>query len=147
MGLDRPRRICLACHALDPPTESAYGCSNCGEAATLSQLGGAVPEVCPWCGDGKLELMTEDACAECGQGMVEEREVYTCPTAGASTSTDGSTTTAPTAPGWNTDHPGLRRVGQRGPRARWPISAPGMQGQGRSGSGWMGVSALAGASW
>ena len=79
VGMEKPRRICPACRTLDPPTEPAYGCPECGEGATLSQLGGEVPEVCPWCGDGKLELVTEDACAVCGNGIVEEREVYTCP--------------------------------------------------------------------
>ena len=77
-----PRRVCPACRTIDPPTEPAYGCPECGEGDTLSALGGEVPEVCPWCGEGKLELVTEHACAECGHGEVEEREVYTCPYCG-----------------------------------------------------------------
>jgi len=82
LSLEKPRRVCPACRTLDPPTEPAYGCPECGMGDTLSALGGEVPEVCPWCGDGKLELVTENACAECGQGEVEEREVYPCPHCG-----------------------------------------------------------------
>ena len=76
------RKVCPICRTFDPPTEPAYGCPECGEGATLSQLGDPVPELCPWCGDGKLELVTENACAECGQGEVEEREVFPCPYCG-----------------------------------------------------------------
>jgi len=79
LSIEKPRRICPACRTLDPPTESAYGCPECGKATTLSEFGGEVPEVCPWCGDGKLEKVTDDACAVCGRAEVEEREVYTCP--------------------------------------------------------------------
>ena len=80
--LTERRRICPVCRTFDPPTEPAYGCPECGEGATLSELGDPVPELCPWCGDGKLELVTENACAECGQGEVEEREVLPCPYCG-----------------------------------------------------------------
>ena len=76
--LEKPRRICPACRTLDPPTEPAYGCPECGMRATISELDGEVPELCPWCGDGKLKLVTEVACGECGQGEVQEREVYPC---------------------------------------------------------------------
>ncbi len=76
------RRVCPVCRTLDPPTEPAYGCPECGYGATLSQLGGEIPEVCPSCDEGKLELITEHACAECGEGEVEEREVYPCPHCG-----------------------------------------------------------------
>ena len=82
ISLDGHRRVCLFCRTLDPPTEPAYGCPECGEGETLSYFGGTIPEVCPVCGDGKLELVTENACAECGQGDVEEREVYPCPNCG-----------------------------------------------------------------
>jgi DNA-directed RNA polymerase subunit RPC12/RpoP len=76
------RRLCLACRTLDPPTEPAYGCPECGEGATLSRYGGEIPDVCPACGDGKLELITESACALCGEGEVEEREIIRCPYCG-----------------------------------------------------------------
>ena len=83
LSLDTERRkVCPVCRTFDPPTEPAYGCPECGEGATLSHLGDPVPEVCPWCGDGKLELVTENACAECRQGEVEEREVFPCPYCG-----------------------------------------------------------------
>ena len=83
LSLDSRRRlVCLACRTLDPPTEPAYGCPECGMGETLSHFSGEVPEVCPWCGDGKLEVITESACGECGQGEVEEREVYPCPYCG-----------------------------------------------------------------
>jgi hypothetical protein len=65
------RRVCPVCRTFDPPTEPAYGCPECGEGATLSELGDSVPELCPWCGDGKPEVVTENACAECRQGEVE----------------------------------------------------------------------------
>jgi len=76
------RRVCPACRTFDPPTEPAYGCPECREGATLSQLGDPIPELCPWCGDGNLELMTENACGECGRGEVEVREVFPCPYCG-----------------------------------------------------------------
>lgn len=82
LSLEKPRCICPACRTIDPPTEPAYGCPECGMGETLSALGGEIPEVCPWCGDGKLELVTDDACAECRQGEVEEREIYPCPYCG-----------------------------------------------------------------
>jgi hypothetical protein len=71
-------RICLSCRALDPPTEPAYGCPECGEGRTLSAYGGEIPDVCPSCGDGKPELVTDSACALCGEGEVEEREILRC---------------------------------------------------------------------
>lgn len=76
------RRVCPVCRTLDPPTEPAYGCPECGEGGTLSELGDPVPELCPWCGEGKLEMVAENACAECRQGEVEEREVFPCPYCG-----------------------------------------------------------------
>ena len=76
------RRVCLACRAVDPPTEPAYGCPECGEGGTLSQYGGSIPGVCPACGDGRLEHITDSACALCGQGEVEERDIYRCPYCG-----------------------------------------------------------------
>ena len=80
LSLDSRRcLVCPACRTLDPPTEPAYGCPECGEGETLSYFGGEIPEVCPWCGDGKLELITKSACALCGQGEVEERDVYPYP--------------------------------------------------------------------
>ena len=83
LGLNINRqRICPACRAIDPPTEPAYGCPECGEGGTLCELGGSVPEVCPWCGDGKLELITEDACGVCGQTEMVETEVFICPWCG-----------------------------------------------------------------
>ena len=82
LSLERPRCICPVCRTIDPATEPAYGCPECGEGDTLSNLDGEVPETCPWCGEGKLELVTQNACAECGQGEVEEREVYPCPYCG-----------------------------------------------------------------
>jgi hypothetical protein len=83
LSLDCERKhVCLACRTLDPPTEPAYGCPECGEGATLSWYGGEIPEVCPACGDGKLELITDSACALCGEGEVEEREIIRCPDCG-----------------------------------------------------------------
>ena len=82
LSLERPKRICLVCRTIDPPTEPAYGCPECGDGGTVSWYGGVIPEVCPSCGDGELELVTENACAECGQGEVEEREIYPCPHCG-----------------------------------------------------------------
>lgn len=75
----KKRRICESCRTIDPPTEAAWGCPECGYGATVSELGGEVPKVCPQCSDGEMELITESACAECCQGEVEEREVYPCP--------------------------------------------------------------------
>lgn len=72
-------RICLVCHAVNPPVEPAYGCPECGMGDTLSQFEDSkVPEVCPWCEDGKLELVVENACALCHEGTVEETEVVRC---------------------------------------------------------------------
>ena len=83
LSLDSERRMaCLACRSIDPPTEPAYGCPECGEGATLSWYGGTIPDVCPACGDGKLELITDSACALCGEGEVEEREILRCPYCG-----------------------------------------------------------------
>jgi len=83
LSLDSERkRVCLACRTIDPPTEPAYGCPECGEGATLSWYGGEIPDVCPACGDGKLELITDSACALCGEGEVEEREILRCPYCG-----------------------------------------------------------------
>jgi len=72
------RRICLSCRTLDPPTEPAYGCPQCGEGQTLSAYGGEIPDVCPACGDGELELVTNSACALCREGEVEEHEILRC---------------------------------------------------------------------
>jgi len=80
--LTERRRVCPVCRTFDPPTEPAYGCPECGMGDTLSALGGEIPEVCPWCGDGELELVSDIACGECGQGEVEEREVFPCPYCG-----------------------------------------------------------------
>lgn len=79
LALER-KRVCGYCHRLDPPTEPAYGCPECGEGAIQSQLPeGSEPEgKCPWCGEGVLEKVTEDACSLCGQGEVGETEVQTC---------------------------------------------------------------------
>ena len=82
LSMEKPQRICPACRTLDPPTEPAYGCPECGEGATLSQLDGEVPEVCPWCGDGKLEKVSDDACAVCCNGEVVEKVLYICPWCG-----------------------------------------------------------------
>lgn len=75
-------RACSVCGAINPNTEPAYGCPECGDGGTLSWYGGEIPDVCPSCGDGKLELMTENACANCGEGEVEELEIITCPWCG-----------------------------------------------------------------
>jgi len=80
--LTERRRVCPVCRIFDPTAEPAYGCPECGMGDTLSALGGEIPEVCPWCGDGELELVTDSACGECGQGEVEEREVFPCPYCG-----------------------------------------------------------------
>jgi len=83
LSLDSQRhRVCLVCRTLEPLTEPAYGCPECGDGGTLSWYGGEIPEACPSCGEGKLELITENACGECGQGEVEEREVFPCPYCG-----------------------------------------------------------------
>jgi hypothetical protein len=83
LSLDSERKlVCLACRAIDPPIEPAYGCPECGEGATLSWYGGEIPELCPSCGDGKLELITDSACALCGEGEVEVREILCCPYCG-----------------------------------------------------------------
>ena len=83
LSLDSERKlVCLACRAIDPPIEPAYGCPECGEGATLSWYGGEIPDVCPACGDGKLEFITESACALCGSGEVEVREILRCPYCG-----------------------------------------------------------------
>jgi hypothetical protein len=83
LSLDSERKlVCLACRAIDPPIEPAYGCPECGEGATLSWYGGEIPELCPSCGDGKLELITDSACALCGEGEVEVREILRCPYCG-----------------------------------------------------------------
>ncbi len=72
------RWVCLACRAIDPPTEPAYSCPECGQGATLSELGAELPKVCPWCGDGELEEVCVVACAVCKEGEVVEEDVNIC---------------------------------------------------------------------
>lgn len=82
LDMERPRRVCPACKAFDPPIQPAYGCPECGEGGVAAD-GWEPGKPCPSCGADAVGLATEEACAFCGQAEVEELKVKTCDWCGA----------------------------------------------------------------